>query len=66
MTRIYSPTQLSLFSISRLGAWWEEYDKGNRVLSFPEPTELEKRLMMEGDNHEKMADKYFFTNCFNE
>ena len=59
MTRIYSPTQLSLFSISRLGAWWEEYDKGNRVLSFPEPTELEKRLMMEGDNHEKMLMEEF-------
>ena len=59
MTRIYSPTQLSLFSVSRLGAWWEEFDKANRVLSFPEPTELEKRLMLEGDNHEKMLMEKF-------
>ncbi len=59
MTRIYSPTQLSLFSVSRLGAWWEEFDKENRVLSFPEPTELEKRLMLEGDNHEKMLMEKF-------
>ena len=59
MTRIYTPTQLSLFSISRLGAWWEEYDKANRVLSFPEPTELEKRLMLEGDDHEKMLMEKF-------
>ena len=56
MTRIYSPTQLSLFSTSRLGAWWEEFDRNNKILNFPQPTELEKRLMLEGDNHEKMLD----------
>ena len=59
MTRIYSPTQLSLFSISRLGAWWEEFDRNNKILNFPQPTELEKRLMLEGDNHEKMLIEKF-------
>ena len=59
MTRIYTPTQLSLFSISRLGAWWEEFDRNNKILDFPQPTELEKRLMLEGDNHEKMLIEKF-------
>ena len=59
MTRIYSPTQLSLFSISRLGACWEEFDRNNKILNFPQPTELEKRLMLEGDNHEKMLIEKF-------
>ena len=59
MTRIYSPTQLSLFSTSRLGAWWEEFDRNNKILNFPQPTELEKRLMLEGDNHEKMLIEKF-------
>ncbi len=54
MTRIYTPTQLSLFSISRLGAWWEEFDKKKKISNFPELTELEKRLIEEGDNHEKV------------
>ena len=59
MTRIYSPTQLALFSISRLGAWWEEYDRNNKILNFPEPTALEDRLRLEGENHEKMLIEKF-------
>ena len=59
MTRIYSPTQLSLFSTSRLGAWWEEFDRNNKIFNFPQATELEKRLMLEGDNHEKMLIEKF-------
>ncbi len=55
MTRIFTPTQLSLFSISRLAAWWEELEKNGMFnLDFPEPTELENRLREEGENHEKI------------
>ena len=51
MTRIFTPTQLSLFSISRLAAWWEELERNGMFnLDFPEPTELEIRLREEGES----------------
>ena len=54
MTRIFTPTQLSLFSISHLGSWWEEFNIHKKfTIKLPKPTELESRLIVEGDNHEK-------------
>lgn len=54
MTRIFTPTQLSLFSVSHLGSWWEEFNIHKKfTIKLPKPTELESRLIVEGDNHEK-------------
>ncbi len=53
MTRIFTPTQLSLFATSKLAAWWEELNIKKKIPNFPEPSELEKRLMKEGDMLEK-------------
>ena len=55
MSRIFTPSQLSLFSISKLAAWWEELQANNKFNQiFPKPTELEKRLQKEGEEHERI------------
>ena len=53
MTRIFSPTQLSLYSNSKIAAWWEELQqRGLFDQKLPKATALEVRLQEEGDKHE--------------
>ena len=60
MTRIFTPTQLSLYSNSEIAAWWEELEqRGLFEEKLPKATELEIRLQEEGDKHEKQLLKFF-------
>ena len=45
MTRIFTPTQLSLYSNSKIAAWWEELEQRDLFKEkLPKATELEIRL----------------------
>ena len=60
MTRIFSPTQLSLYSNSKIAAWWEELEqRGLFDQKLPKATELEMRLQEEGDKHEEQLLELF-------
>ena len=60
MTRIFTPTQLSLYSNSKIAAWWEELEQRDLFKEkLPKATELEIRLQEEGDKHEKQLLKFF-------
>ena len=60
MTRIFTPTQLSLYSNSEIAAWWEELEQRDLFKEkLPKATELEIRLQEEGDKHEKQLLKFF-------
>ena len=53
--RIITPTQLSLFSISELGAQLEELViRGKFNDKIPEESELEKQLIKDGERHERV------------
>ena len=55
-TRLITPSQLSLFSISPvIGSWWEELQARKLFeRSKPEPSELEKQLRSDGERHEEV------------
>ena len=60
MTRIFTPTQLSLYSNSEIAAWWEELEQRDLFEEkLPKATALEIRLREEGENHEKQLLKFF-------
>ena len=60
MTRIFTPTQLSLYSNSKIAAWWEELEqRGLFEDKLPKSTALEIRLQEEGDKHEKQLLEFF-------
>ena len=61
MTRIFTPTQLSLYSNSEIAAWWEELEQRDLFEEkLPKATELEIRLQEEGENT-KTTFKIFYT-----
>ena len=60
MTRIFTPTQLSLYSNSEIAAWWEELEQRDLFEEkLPKATELEIRLREEGEKHEKQLLNFF-------
>ena len=60
MTRIFTPTQLSLYSNSEIAAWWEELEQRDLFEEkLPKATALEIRLREEGENHEKQLFTFF-------